>query len=692
MSNPTGTRSVGGGASKTGQRQWQFIDASRDSATNLTQVKRHVMQEYMRQKRQDTQNRDGNGDGDRGPQRPTQKRRPRQKKPQPPKPAGMPSARTQGDKNLEDRPAGGSELLGSQEPEIQDAQVDDDVEEIIRPFPPGTCLERADMFSVRNDLSLPYRDFAEADVFPSLPSFPHPLDQASNSDVSSSFTPFSGFNSDSPDLGSLSSWSSVASPLMHSPPQTILSAARTDPFESLPLQLSPEDKRLFDFYVNEMPACSYGSHFRSKRAHNWYTEVFVPEGMKGAVTFVNTILVHAANTWAWVRNEEETQDTLVYRGRAISMLNQHLLENQYDISDVAITACMSAAALEDFDPRPGHKEISWIHMRAARQMIRNRGGPVAFENTKLAMLINWQDYILAGYETHGPSFYFEHDPSFPPIAAELFPSVLSQLPSPPCSEPSVSPGRTRSPSPRASSRGRFPLNPRQEVMLQCEELINFLKRCEQLALNRQGSVSEALAPTLHSSFQKNSMLYQILASPASERFTPSGNRKQFVARLASLMMLNAAFWDYRSSIFRTETFLSNLIFKMLDSEVDTSGSLEALLQILLSCKDGIDESQIDLLSMPLVPGSSPENRQTPDFSQYSPTATSPFARPWFVGRMLKISKRLCFESWMHVNEILFSCLTLQIQNPQVPSWENELRREIMAAPLTSYVMPSLERC
>jgi hypothetical protein len=694
MSNPTGTQSRGG-ASRTGQRQWQFIDASRDSATNLTQVKRHVMQEYMRQKRQDTQSRDGHGDTDRGSQRPSQKRRPRQKRPQPQKPTGMQSAR---DKNLEDRPTIGNDLLGSLELETQDAQVDEDIEEIRRQFPPdalGLDFKHADMFSASNgSLSLPYRDFAEAGAFASLSTFPHPLDQASSSDSNlsemsvSSFTPFSGYTSDSPDLSSLSSWSSAPSPPMLSPPQTILSAARTDPFDSLPLQLSPEDRKLFDFYANEMPACSYGNHFRSKKAHNWYIEVFVPEGMKGAVTFVNTILVHAANTWAWVRKETETQTTLLYRGRAISMLTQHLLENPYDISDIAITACMSAAALEDFDPRPGHKEISWMHMRAARRMIRDRGGPVAFENTKLAMLINWQDYILSGYETHGPSFYFEHNPSFPPLAAELFPSVLSQLPSPPCSEGSVSPGRTRSPSP---PRGRFPLTPRQEITLQCEELIDFLKRCEQLALSRRGSVSGALAPTLLSSFQENSILYQILFAPPGKRFTATGDRKQFVARLAALMMLNAALWDYRSSIVRTETFLSNLLLKMWDSEVDMSGSLEALLQILLACKDGIDESQTDLLlSMPLLSGLSPGNQETADFSQYSPTATSPFARPWFVGRILKISKRLCFNSWMHINQILFSCLTLQIQNSQMPSWEDELRSEILVAPLTSYVMPSLQ--
>ena len=127
------------------------------------------------------------------------------------------------------------------------------------------------------------------------------------------------------------------------------------------------------------------------------------------MTFVNTILVHAANTWAWVRNENETDSTLRYRQLAISMLRDHMQKYPYDTTDNVITACMSAAALEDFDPRPGHKEISWIHMRQAQKLIRRRGGPIAFQNTKLARLINWQDYILAGYVSDADAFHFEDE-------------------------------------------------------------------------------------------------------------------------------------------------------------------------------------------------------------------------------------------------------------------------------------------
>lgn len=476
-------------------------------------------------------------------------------------------------------------------------------------------------------------------------------------------------------------------------PRSILSAARTDPFNSLPMELDMEGQKLFDFYVKEMPACSYGTHFRTSKAHNWYMAVFVPEGMKSAVTFQNTVLVHAANTWAWVRNETETEYTLAYRDRAISMLRDHMVNNPQDISDVAIIACISAAGLEDFDPRPGRKHISWLHMRAAREMIRARGGPVAFENTRLGMLINWQDYILSGYETNGPSFFFERDPliSLPLPEQDPSPTDLSarfpSMPSPPDSISSaLFDNSTCLPTELIMTTARHQLSPSEELHHQCGEFIDFLKRCEQLALYQKRNPN-ATGPTRRAAFQNTALLRQILAAPPGVRFTVSGDRKQFVARLVALMMLNAGLWDYRHAVPRSEAFLAALEQDIIGSEVNMSGSIEALLQIMLACKDGSFES---------IPGSdfnlnldANADADFPDFSQYAPTARTSYARPWFIGRMLKVAKRLSLDSWLRVNEILFSCLTMQVEEGVVRVWEEEMRGEVLGAPLTCYVMPSL---
>jgi hypothetical protein len=661
MSNPSDDASSSNPPDVPNVR-WQFIDSSNNSRTNLTQVKRHVMQEYMRQKK------GGSRQSDSEEERPQPKRgRPKKTR----------SKRTTGKKTRSDSDSNDNRNPTRRKPYIKEtSQPEEDllnIEEISRDVPGG--LTSNPQSSESDDVAfLPFRPS------PTQPdAFFHPEAYVAGSpyDSQGQALDFNNF-----------SWSSgptTPNQIMHSP-KSIMSAARTDPFNTLPIELDLDGHRLFDFYVNTMPACSYGSHFRSARAHNWYKAVFVPEGMKGAVAFQNTILVHASNTWSWVRNEGQTPNTLLHRDRAVTMLREHFSNNPHDISDVAIISCLSAAALEDFDPRPGRKEISWIHMRAAREIIRARGGPAAFAYTRLGMLINWQDYILSGYETHGPSFFYEPEQSPPMIhetaTCQSVPYSHS-MPSPPYSTSSVlseiSPCPEIRTIPPASTT-----SPIDEIKLQCEEFLDFLRRCEQLALyQRDNPESSHLAR--RTAVQQNSLLHRVLAAPRGARFSTSGDRKQMVARLAALMILNAALWDYRYAPTRAALFLKTLEKAMTDSEVGMSGSVEAILQILLECNDG------SLQNWSIGPDgtSAAFEEDAPDYSQYSPTANSPSARPWFAGRMLKIAKRLRSESWYRVSDFLFSCLTLQMQDLNMAFWEADLRQEILDAPLTSYHMRSL---
>ncbi|KAF7716865.1 Uncharacterized protein PECH_006952 [Penicillium ucsense] len=660
--------------------RWQFIDASSNSRSNLTRVKRHVMQEYMRQKKGGSRNSESEDEqthpvppARRSKKSRTSTRRTTQRKSKTDEQRAQPTT---------------SKKKQNKADTIDHTDSAEEVEEVCRNLPAESIRassSSSSSSSVDDTLSMPLRNSVSSS-YGSVKSSDDPAEVLLFPQENHPQDPYC-----SPSWSSSSPTSSLGFPRS---PRTILSAARTDPFNSLPVELDLEGQQLFDFYVNEMPACSYGSHFRSPKAHNWYTRVFVPEAMKGAVAFQNTVLVHAANTWAWVRNLTETPHTLLHRDRALSMLRDHLTNNPHDTSDVAIVSCLSAAALEDFDPRPGHKEISWMHMRAAREMIRSRGGSVAFENTRLGMLINWQDYILSGYETppRGNGFFFDQHPPPSPMLSK--PQSLStqssynnlhSLPSPPestssicsdlpaCVEPSQAAGMMQGPSSV------------DEIRLQCEEFLDFLRRCEQLALYQRENPT-ACDLSRHTAIQSTSLLHRILVAPSGARFTASGDRKQMVARMTALMMLNAALWDYRYSPAQTRTFLCTLEQAMTDSEVSISGSVEAILQILLECNDGprgTCAADAQVLVSPTCADSSS------DFSQYSATATSPSARPWFVGRMLKIAKRLSPDSWHQVNNFFFSCLALQIRELGVCLWEPELRREILEAPSTSYIMPAL---
>lgn len=596
-------------------RRFKFIDNSSASSSsgNSTQVRRHVMQEFMRQKRwEDRKRQETRSKGsDPSVRKPVQKIKAQGKKRQsqsaasstPPSPS--PSA-TGSPHSAQSQPLSSSY-------QQHETQSDDQVEEV-----------------QRNDWTTPPVDKGHPDFF-----FLEPSAFAKLADLSSDNS--SHNSSLARTMSSCDSLSSIESPVRSessstyvSPaPQSTLSAARTDPFDSLPMTLSLQDQELFDFYVNVMPACSYGFDRRSPHAHNWYLSVFVPEAMKGAVCFQNTILVHAANTQAWVKGLTETPASIEHRARASHMLLQHFRNSPTDTSDASISATLSAAALEDFDPRPERREYAWMHFRAAVQKVRDRGGPSALiQHNRLQMLINWSDYIFSGYNSNGPTFYFHHDPT------------------------------------------RMPSNPseahwiaKQEVEEQCEEFLTFLRCTEQLAFVQAKIRTTPIAfqrqAIRYTAFQPGQPLQRLLASPPGLRYTETGQLKQIISRLAALLTLNTAIWEYRHSTEMSEEFFYELIENIKYNELDVHLSVEALIQILLG------------------------GSKNP--------ALHDTERPWFVGRMLKVAKRLKAPSFQKLNDVLLSYLTLGPDlRPVVRDWENELRLEILQAPLTSYVLPLMQ--
>lgn len=584
-------------------KRFQFIDNSSVSSGNSTQVRRHVMQEFMRQKRwQDQKRQESLCKGpDSTPRKPVQKLKAQKKAQQ----QHLTSSNTLPTPNI----SVSDSFESSQSQPLDAANLeyepwnDDQVEEVRRSNWNANPVKKGhpDFF------------FLEPSAFARLPDLPS--DRVSSCD----------------------SLSSVGSPLPSershrhfSPdPQSTLSAARTDPFDSLPMTLNQQDQELFDFYVNVMPACSYGFKRRSAYVHNWYTSVFVPEAMKGAVCFQNTILVHAANTQAWVRGLTETPAALEHRARASQLLLQHFRESPTDTSDASISATLSAAALEDFDPRLERRQYAWIHFRAAVQKIRDRGGPAAlFHHKRLQMLINWSDYIFSGYNSLGPTFFFHHDPT--------------SIPSDPSLQYHIA---------------------MQEVQEQCQEFITFLRCTEQLAFVQARIQKTPIAvqrqPLRYTAFLPGQPLRRLLTMPPGQRYTETGRLKQILSQLAALLTINTAIWEYRHSTELSEEFFSELIQNIKRNELDVHLSVEALIQILLSGSE------------------KPRLLDT--------------ERPWFVGRMLKIAKRLKAPSFEKLNNVLLSHLTLGSDLHKVmDEWENELRLEILEAPLTSYVLPLLQ--
>jgi hypothetical protein len=119
------------------------------------------------------------------------------------------------------------------------------------------------------------------------------------------------------------------------------------------------------------------------------------------------------------------------------------------------------------------------------------------------------------------------------------------------------------------------------------------------------------------------------------------------------MTINTAIWEYRHSTELSEGFFAELVDNIMNNELDQHISVEALIQILLS------------------------GSKNP--------ALLHTERPWFVGRMLKVSKRLSRPTFERLNDLLLSFLTLGPGlSPVMLGWESELRTEILQAPLVSY--------
>lgn len=641
---------------------YRFVDGTNP---DMTVVKRHVMRNHIDSLRAGRQgfhkvktsaNSRSNRRGRESISRPLNKKRKRG--------ARTPHSTTR------QNPKSTSDVSGAFELGVEEDTSSKDVSESTDPFSfesssaeSARCLEITETVKtnkqktrtrsiVINSSSESYQDSGEESQWGLIVRFSHA--EINSSDVA---YPSLGTSPFPPSLSSLSP-----------SPQTMLSAAWTDPFNTLPMKLTEKDEALFHFYVNVMPACSYGFNVLPPKAHNWYNEVFVPEAMKGEICFKNTILVHAANTQAWVSGLDETPETIYYRAMGVKALLKHRVEAPHDFSDAVISATLSAAAVEDFDPREERKEASWFHMRGAMAMIRKRGGPAAFkENRRMAMLINWSDYIFAGYSTdpQTSSFYFE--PTSPASSAS---SQTGTYPDLPCL-----------------------FNPINEIESECETFIKFLRRSEQLAINSNLSQLGKVSPRRWLSFGRNTLLFKILSSPPGLRYySKPGTRKQYISRLAALMMINAALWEYRLLPEKSDRFLKGLSMKLLEKDVDLNESVEALLQILLAHDDtfGIPELEQE---------DDTERRADRDTIVLDPETggyftrreirarVDPYERPWFVGRMLKIAKRLGLASWVALNELLLSFLTLEARGSEVARLEGSLRSEVLSAPLTMLIMP-----
>jgi hypothetical protein len=238
--------------------RWQFIDSSNNSRTNLTQVKRHVMQEYMRQKKVVARQSESE----------EETQRPKRGRPKKTRSAQRRSDKSNGDINIQRR---ARRATRKQSIRKEDLNVEFRYDVFASKAIPS------DLPSIESNDTPLFLPFRQSSVHPQ--GVPLPLDGFVDVHPQS-------YPSHDLCLDSFSWPSSSAIPYQFMPPpNTITSDAKIGTVNTLSIPADQDEHGIFDSYVYDMPASSYGSFYRSPTAHNGDASAFVSETMKGTVAF-----------------------------------------------------------------------------------------------------------------------------------------------------------------------------------------------------------------------------------------------------------------------------------------------------------------------------------------------------------------------------------------------------------------------
>jgi hypothetical protein len=140
-----------------------------------------------------------------------------------------------------------------------------------------------------------------------------------------------------------------------------------------------------------------------------------------------------------------------------------------------------------------------------------------------------------------------------------------------------------------------------EIRVFCHDFLNFLRDTEKLAHLRSRSLQD------HFVLDERSPLHHLLTVlPNLDQATES--RLRSTSRMILLLYINKALWDHQESFDKLEPFL-----KALENESKQTWSIEYILWLVIKhdARSGLGDPE----------------------------------RPWFIGRMLKIAKRLSEDLW-----------------------------------------------
>lgn len=268
---------------------------------------------------------------------------------------------------------------------------------------------------------------------------------------------------------------------------------------------------------------------------NWFREIVFKLGMEHPVVFRCGVLGIASHMQARFQGHVET---MVQDVQSLHLIRSHFEASPNDCSDSAIMMCIFRSLFDDFQ---GNLIASWTHLRAATQMIRQRGGPEAFrDNALIASVANCYAYRMRGYVQGAMLAHMKY----------------------PISE---------------SPHTDWPSIDTYEVALVREELIQFLYAVEKLTLSQRN----AWQSRRRTFFDRNSVFHQAMSSPYKVFGSFPSLQNHTMFGLSILLHFNAALLDFQHDQDLCELFFHDLDTRIKETKLDAGIRLESLAQFLI---------------------------------------------------------------------------------------------------------------
>jgi hypothetical protein len=200
-----------------------------------------------------------------------------------------------------------------------------------------------------------------------------------------------------------------------------------------------------------------------------------------------------------------------------------------------------------------------------------------------------------------------------------------------------------------------------------EDFIDFLSNAELLSLARQNKRHQLWRKAL---FQPGSTIYRVCQLPPQYDAWET-DLVPVYTRLAALMHINAALWEYKDSPISHDQYLGALDRILIDGDFATSLSIGFFVYSMMK----LDYDEVER-----------------NYSNSSPTE-EPEKRSWFVARILRVCKLLGKPSMIKVHRALLGFLEsssiVSIEDLGLSeNWTDKLRLEIISSRSASAEPPT----